>query len=174
MSATILQRVRRSRFWSSVVGTFESSVTGAQRVAAPTNLELADGSALDTLFVILALQDGVDKDAGSMNLVRVQLAKSGEVFYFGDDVIGGGGPHGIEVARGLAINEIAPAIALPGFDESEVATKAAFENAHVAAEVARLLAFGDHRAKASGRIERGNAGASRAQPLCESALRIQF
>ena len=84
---------------------------------------LAGGAPLDALFVIWALQDGVDVDAGGVNAVRMELAQFDQLFDFGDDVIGGGGHHGVVVAGSLAVDEIAPAISFPGFDESEIAAE---------------------------------------------------
>src|SRR5260370_8208969 len=98
----------RSRFWSSVSGI---------------GLGFAHGAALDFLIVVEALEDGVDEDAGSVDLVGRELAEFDELFYFSDYIIGSRGHHWIEVARSLARDEIAPAVPLPGFDEGEVATQ---------------------------------------------------
>src|SRR5713226_6203972 len=149
----------RSRFCSSV---------------SAISLGFAHGAALDFLFVEGALEDGVDEDAGSVDLVGRELAELYELFNFGDYVVGGGGHHGIEVARGLAIDEIAPAIALPCFDESEIAAQGALEDELAAVEFAGLFAFGDHSAVAGGCEEGGDAGATRAAALGEGALRIQL
>src|SRR5260370_36929214 len=99
-----------------------------RRMLRPTNSNLSGGAALDALFVFWALENSVDEDARRMNLIGVELAEFNEFFNFGDDVVGGGGHHGIEVARRLAIDEIAPAVAFPRFDESEIAAQAAFKN----------------------------------------------
>src|SRR6266852_7216807 len=103
----------RSRFCSSV---------------SAISLGFAHGAALDFLFVEGALEDGVDEDAGGVDLVGRELAEFYELFNFGDYVVGGGGHHGIEVARRFPVDEIAPAVALPGFYKSKVATKRALEN----------------------------------------------
>src|SRR5258707_11118742 len=102
-----------------------------------------------------------------MNLIGVELAKLDEFFNFGDDVVGGGGHHGIEVARGLAIDEIAPAVAFPGFDESEIAAQGALHDVFAAVEFAGFLSFGDHGAVAGGSIERRNSGAAGAEALAQ-------
>src|SRR5712672_2097414 len=91
------------------------------------NSRLTHRSALDALFVF-GLEDGVDVDAWCVNVVGSELAEFDKLFDFGDDAVGGGGHHWIKVARGFAVDEIAPAIAFPCFDESEIAANAAFEN----------------------------------------------
>src|SRR6267378_1595112 len=145
----------------------------SRAMAAPRSY-LPRGTALDALFVFGSLENRVDKNAGSVNLVWVELAEVDEFFDFGNDVIGGGGHHGIEIARGLAIDEIAPAIAFPCFDEREIAAEGAFEDVLAAVEFARFLVVGDHGAVARGGVERGDAGTSRAEALAQRALRIQL
>src|SRR5712692_5012562 len=149
----------RSRFCSSV---------------SAISLGFAHGAALDFLFVEGALEDGVDEDAGGVDLVGRELAEFYELFNFGDYVIGGGGHHGIEVARRFAIDEIAPAVALPGFDESEIAAQGAFEDVLAAIEFAGFFAFGNHGAVAGRCVEGWNARAPGADAFGEGALRIQL
>src|SRR5467141_3968885 len=109
-----------------------------------------------------------------MNLVGVKLAEFDEFFDFGDDVVGGGGHHGIEVARGFAEDEIAPAVAFPGFDKREVPAQGALQNEVAAVELARFLAVGNHGAVAGGGVKGGDARAAGAQAFGERALRIQL
>src|SRR5207248_11040165 len=77
-------------------------------------------------------------------------------------------------ARGLAIDESARAVALPRPDKRKIAAQPALHHVHAAIEFAGLFSFGDHGAVAGGRVERGNARATRAQALAERALRIQL
>src|ERR1700693_3417826 len=154
-----MRRAMRSRFCSSV-----SSI----------GLGFAHGAALDFLLVVGALEDDVNEDAGGMDLVRWKLPELDELFDFGDYVVGGGGHHGVEVARGLAIDEIAPAVALPGFDEGEIAAQGSFKDVLTPAEFAGFLAFGNHRAVAGGCVKRGNACSPGADALREGALRVQL
>src|SRR5258708_21797549 len=93
---------------------------------------------------------------------------------FGDYVSGGSGHHGIEIARGLAVGEIAPAIAFTGLDEREVAAQAALENVMAAIELAGFFSFGNHGAVAGWCVEGGDTSATGANALGESALRIQL
>src|SRR5712664_1426220 len=154
-----MRRAMRSRFWSSVSGI---------------GLGFAHGASLDFFVVVGALEDGVDEDARGVDLVGRELAEFDELLDFGDYVIGGGGDHGIEVARGLAVDEIAPAVTLPGFDEGELAAQGALENVVAAVEFAGFFAFGNHGAVAGGREEGGNACAAGADAFGEGALRIQL
>src|ERR1700722_10129465 len=81
--------------------------------------------------------------------------------------------HGIKIARGLAIYEIAHAVALPGFHEGEVGFQTTLHQIRAAIEFTRLFAFGNNRPNPCGREECGNARAARANPLGESSLRHQ-
>src|SRR5712672_860570 len=124
-----MRRAMRSRFCSSVRGIGSRLGSWGAAVLRPYGRSLfPHGAALDFLFVVGALEDGVDEDARGVNLIGRKLAKVDELFDFGDYVIGGGGHHGVEVARRLSVDEIAPAIALPSFDESKVAAKGALQN----------------------------------------------
>src|SRR5258708_30111179 len=109
-----------------------------------------------------------------MNLIRLKLAELDQLFDFGNHVIRGGGHHGIEISRRLAIDKIAPAVALPSLDEGKLAANGAFENVRAAIKFTRLFSFRDHSAVARGRKERRNARAACAKTFRERALRIQF
>src|SRR5215475_8061115 len=96
------------------------------------------GAALDALFVF-ALEDGVHEDAGRVDVCGIEFAEFDEFFDFGDDVVGGGGHHGIKVARRFAIDEIAPAVAFPCFDKRKIAANAAFHYELAAVKFARFF-----------------------------------
>src|SRR5712692_1827389 len=142
--------------------------------AATYSRSLSGRAALDALFVLGALENGVHENAGSMNLVRQELARLDKFFDFGDDIIGGRGHHGIEIARGFSVDEVAPAVALPRLDERKIAAQAALHDTHAAVEFAGFFSFGDHGAVARERVERGNAGAAGAKAFAECTLRIEF
>src|SRR5260370_6987874 len=130
--------------------------------------------ALNSLFVFWALEDGVDENAGRMNLIGVELAEFNEFFDLGNDVVRGGSHHRIEVASGLAIDEIAPTIAFPSFDKREIPAQGALENVLAAVEFARFFSFTNHPALSPGCGDPSNAGATGAQAFAQRALRIQF
>src|SRR5260370_34522284 len=122
------------------------------------SLHFPNGAPLDALFVLGTLKNGVDENTGRMNLIRVELAELYEFFDFGDNVVGGIRHHGIEVARGLALDEVAPAIAFPCLDECEITAQAAFENILAAVPPAGLFSFAHNGATARGRVEGANNG----------------
>src|SRR5215469_9422606 len=110
-----------------------------------------------------ALENRVDVDAWRVDLIGRQVARLDEMFEFGNDVIGGGGHHGIEVARGLVKDEVAPAVTLAGLNEGEIAAQGALKDEMAAVEFTGFFPFPNHRAVAGGRVERRNPRAARAQ-----------
>ena len=82
--------------------------------------------------------------------------------------------HRIEIARGLAEDEIALGVALPGVDDRHIGDEAALHDIGLAVEFAHLLAFGDDGADAGLGEEGGDAGAAGADALGQRALRIEF
>src|SRR5258708_6989388 len=149
---------------------------GVQQVGRSKDrpLQLLYRALFDALYVIGTLEDGIYVDTGRVDLVGRELAGFDELLDFGDDVVGSGGHYRIEIARGFAEDEIAPAVALPGFDKSEVAAQGAFKNKVAAVEFARFLAVGNHGAVAGGSVKRGDARTAGAQAFGEGALRIQL
>src|ERR1700676_1618083 len=133
---------------------------------------LADGASLDAFLVTLDLHGRVYEETGGVDLVGVELAQVEYFFDFGNYVIGRGGHHGIKVAGGFAIDEIAPAGAFPGFDEGEVAAEGALEDILAAVEITGFFAFGDHGANTRGRVKGGNARLCFAGDVASSALRL--
>ncbi len=81
---------------------------------------------------------------------------------------------GAEVARRLAVGQIAPAVALLRLDQREIGVDGRLEHIHAAIDLARFLALGQVRAIARGREEAADAGAGGADALGQVALRHQF
>src|SRR5215472_11013048 len=71
-------------------------------------------------LVNLTLENAFHENAGSVHRVGIEFARLHQVLDFGNGGLRGGSHHGIEIACRLAIDEIAPAIALPGFYQSEI------------------------------------------------------
>jgi hypothetical protein len=107
-------------------------------------------------------------------LVGLELARLDEVFDLGDRHLAGGGHHRIEVSRGLAVDEIALGIALPGVDDRHISHQAPLHNIILAVEAANLLAVGDDGADTRLGEESGYAGAAGPDALGERALRGEF
>jgi hypothetical protein len=60
-----------------------------------------------------------------MDAIGIQLSQVDQFFHFRDDVIGPGCPDGVEIPRGLSIDEISPTVAFPRFDETKIAAQRA-------------------------------------------------
>ena len=89
-------------------------------------------------------------------------------------IFAGGRHHRVEVARGLAVDEVAGGVALPGLDDGEVGEQAALHHVFLAVELLHFLALGDQRADAGLGVEGRDAGAAGADALGQRALRVEF
>ncbi len=114
------------------------------------------------------------ENAGRMDVVRIDFTGRDEMLDFGDRHLGGGCHHRIKVARGLAVNEVAGSVALPGVHNREIGNKTGFHDVLLAVELAHFLAFRNQSADAGLGIERGNARAAGADALGQRSLRIEF
>ena len=120
------------------------------------------------------MHDALHENARRVDVVRVDLAGFDEMLDLGDRDPPGGRHHRVEIARGLAIDEVAFAVALPGVDDRQIGDDAALHDIGLAVEFAQLLALGDQRADAGLGEKRRNAGAAGADALGERALRVEF
>ena len=128
----------------------------------------------DALVGAADFDDALDENAGRVDVVGIDLAGRHQMLDFGDGDLGRGRHHRIEIARGLAIDEIACGIALPGVDDGEIGEQPALHHIFLAVEFLHFLAFGDQRADAGLGVEGRNAGAAGADALGQRALRIEF
>src|SRR5689334_3584291 len=99
---------------------------------------LAHRALLDALLVIWAVHDALHENSRRVDVVRVDLTGFDEMLDFSDRNLSGGRHHRVEVARGLAIDEIAFAVALPGVDDREIGDDAALHNISLAVELAQF------------------------------------
>ena len=118
--------------------------------------------------------DALHVNAGRDDVVRIDLAGLHQMLDLGDGDLAGGRHHRIEVARGLAVDEIAFGIAHIGVHDREIGDQAALHHVALAVEFALVLAFGDQRADAGLGEEGRDAGAAGADALGQRALRIEF
>src|SRR5262245_34368375 len=81
---------------------------------------LAYRAMLDRLEVVAPLDDPLHEDARRVDLVGTERARLDQLLDLRDRDASGGGHHRIEVACGLAIDEVALGIALPCLDERDV------------------------------------------------------
>src|SRR5213079_3659691 len=87
---------------------------------------------------------------------------------------GGGGHDGSEIARGHAIDQVAPTIATVGLDQREVGGNWKFEDIIAPVDRASFLAFRQQRAVPRWREDRSQAGARGLDASCEIALRHEL
>ena len=123
---------------------------------------------------MLPLDDPVDEDPGRVDVVRVELAIGHELLDLGDAHLARRRRHRVEVARGLAVDEVALVIALPRLDDREVADDAALHDVGLAVELAQLLALGDEGADPGLGEEGRDAGAAGADALGQRPLRVEL
>ena len=129
---------------------------------------------LDALLGRADLDDALDENSGRVDVVGIEFARRHEMLDLGDGDLRRGRHHRVEIARGLAIDQIAGGVALPGMDDGEVAEQPALHQVFVAVELAHFLAFGDQRADTGLGEEGRNTGAAGADALGQRALRIEF
>src|SRR5205823_12326240 len=114
------------------------------------------------------------EDAWRMYQVRIDRAVFDDLFDLGDGDLAAHRNHRIEVARGLAIDEVALLVRLPRLDQRNVGTNAALHDVFLAVEFAHVLALGNDRADAGLGEERRDAGTARTHALGERALRREL
>ena len=120
------------------------------------------------------VDEPLHEDARRVHVIGIDLADLHDLLGLGDADAARGRGHRIEVARRLAIDEVAGLVGLPGLDERHIRVQRALHHVLLAVELARLLALRDERAVARGSEERRNARAARAQLLGERALRREL
>src|SRR5438876_11951792 len=118
--------------------------------------------------------DTPDNDAGSNDHFRVQPAQRDDLAHLRDGAFRCAGHERAEVARGFAIDQVAPAVAPVGLDQGEVGANRILENIVATVNFARLLAFRKRGAIAGGREERTDTGTRRADAFREVTLRHQL
>src|SRR5260221_3708009 len=129
---------------------------------------------LDALLVARALDDAVDVDPRGVNLIGIELADLHQLLHFGNRDFAAGGDHRIEVPRGLAIDEVARLVSLPGLDHRQIGMDAFLEHVFLAVEGLGLLALGELGAGSGARVEPRDAGAAGTQLFGERSLRRQL
>lgn len=92
----------------------------------------------------------------------------------GDGLLRGHGHHRAEVARGLAVDQVAPAVAALGLDQRHVAVDRVLEHVLLAVDLAGFAVARELGAVARGAEEGADAGTGRADALGQVALRHQL
>src|ERR1044072_2126000 len=75
---------------------------------------------LDVLPGAPQLDDALDEDAGGMDVIGIDLASGPQMFDFCNGNLRGGRHDRVKIPRGLAIDQIASGVALPGVDDGEI------------------------------------------------------
>jgi hypothetical protein len=97
--------------------------------------------------------------------VRIEASDRHDLLDLGDADPAGGRHRLVEVAGGLAEDEVAALVGLPALDDRQVRADAALEDVGLAVELLMLLALGDLRSDAGLGVEARNARASRPAAL---------
>src|SRR5664280_2271102 len=163
----------RSRFSVAFCLTAISSGMGFSWFALH-KLWFAQRSPLDTFLVVRSLEDALHVNAGGAHMVWLDFSGLDQVLDFDDRHLCCRCHHGIEVLRRLAIHQIAPTVALPGFDEREVGFQCPLQHIRPAIKLARLFALGNHRPESRRGVEGGDPRSASANAFGEGALRNEF
>ncbi len=118
--------------------------------------------------------DAVHVDAGQVHRIRIDAAGLDDLLDLDHRHLAGHRARRIEVARGAAEHQVAALVGLPRLHQRHIGHQRALHHVGLAVELARLLAFGDHRADAGAGEEGRDAGAAGAQLLGQRALRREF
>ncbi len=120
------------------------------------------------------MHEALHEDARGVDAVRLDLAGRHQMLDLGDRHARGGGHHRVEVAGGLAVDEVALRVALPGMDDGDVGEQARLHDVVLAVELAHLLAVGDDGADAGLGEEGRDARAAGPDALGQRALRVEL
>src|SRR6516162_1336924 len=141
---------------------------------APSIITLAHRALLDAFLEGLTVYDALDKDAGRVGTVRVNLTRLDRLFDFRDGDPRGSRHDRVEVARRLSIHEVAFAVGLPSVNDRKLGGEAALHHISFAIEFAGFLSFRNQRADPCFGEKSRDAGTAGADALGQSALRIEF
>ena len=108
------------------------------------------------------------------DVVGIDLARLDQVLDLGHGDLGRRRHHRVEVARGLAVDEVAFGVALPGMHDGQIGDQAGLHHVLLAVELADFLALGDQGADAGLGEEGRDAGAAGAAALGQGALGIEL
>src|SRR5215469_10511859 len=111
------------------------------------------------------------EDARSHDVLGIEVAEVHDLAHLDDGALCCAGHDRTEVASGLAVYEVAPAVGAQGLDQREVSADRILEHVVAPVDPPRLLALRELRSEAGRRVERADARASGADALGEVALR---
>ena len=129
---------------------------------------------LNPLLVLLALEDSFDINAGSHDLVGIELTHLHQLLDLGNGDPRRRRHHRIEIARRLAIEEVAPAVALPCLDQREIGLEGMLQDMRTPVEFPHIFFFADDGAVSGGSKESRDAGPTGADALGKGPLGIEL
>ena len=129
-----------------------------------------DGADLDALLVGGTLEDAVHVDARRVDLVGIELPHPNQLLDLGDGDFPTGGDHGVEVARGFSVDEVAQAVAFPGLHQGDVGADGRLKHIFQAVKFLCLLPLGELGADGRAGIEPRDASASGTESLGQRSL----
>src|SRR5215471_14134133 len=138
-------------------------------VAAPTHRPL-----LDAFFERCRVDDPMDEDTRRVDVIGIDRAGVDQLLDLGDGDSRGGCHYRVEVARRLAIDKIAFAVAFPGMDDGEVGDEAALHYVALTVEVTDFLAFRNQRPDARLGEECRYPRSAGPNPLRQGALGVKL
>src|SRR5579864_8869649 len=100
-------------------------VLGSWPTTNDQRLSFSDRSSFNLLFVNFALKDPFHVNTGRVNQVWFQFTHLDQMLNLGNRYFCRRRHHGIKIPRGLAIDEIAPLVALPRLDQGEIGLESA-------------------------------------------------
>src|ERR1035437_3482125 len=122
----------------------------------------------------LDLNETVDENTGRMNLFQSDAPDGDNFFNLGNHYLARRRHDRIEVAHGIAVAEVAQAIAPVSLDEGEVRRQGLLKHIFPSIDDACLLAYSQVGPHCRRSIKTAQTGAGGANPLDEGSLRHQF
>ncbi len=132
------------------------------------------GALLNRFFEIGADQNTIDVVSGNMDLMRIKLADLDHFFDLGNSNAPGLGAGGVEVVGGVAEDQVAGLVGLPGLDDGQVGDNALFKHIFLAVKGLNRFVLRQHRTKAGAGEKCRDTGAAGPQLFCQGALGGQF
>src|SRR5690554_1673640 len=116
----------------------------------------------------------IDEDPRGHDDFGVEITQFDEMLGLHNGGLGGHAHDRPEVAGGLAVDQVAPAVCLVGQHQREVAVKGLFEYVVMPVDLAHFLALAELRAIAGARVKAAKPRAGSVQTLSDGALRYTF
>src|SRR5262249_55293593 len=131
-------------------------------------------SSFDPLLVVISLKNPLHINARGVNRVRIQFSRFYQLFNFDNGDIGSSGHDWVEVSSGLAIDQIAVTISLPGLDKGVICTQRKLKKKMFPVPRALPFPFRFYRAIPRGVKKPADACPAGPDAFCEGSLGIEL